>query len=201
MNADVMKRVRCPGWLFAIMSVVMLGACAALPPPASPDALIQQAGDALKSGAPDQAVDLLTQASKANPANNEVWVKLSQAQFERQNYPKAIEAATEALARSPGNAEARSVMFVSSMRLAVNSLAEIRSDNPLSEGSRSEAEQLVKQLRETLGESVLVPGISKPVAKPRSRPATARTESPATTPAKQQAVASGNGADPFGALR
>lgn len=208
MNNDLAKRMRFPGWLVPLMFILTLGACATTPSAVTPDSLVQQADAAMKNGSSEQAVDLLNQASKLNPANNDVWVKLAQAQFERQNYPKAIEAGTEALARAPGNAEARSVIFVASMRLAVNSLAEIRADNPISEGSRGEAEQLVKQLRETLGESILVPIGKAATAKPRApRPAVARSDSaPVAAPAAKPAAAApaataSNSNDPFGALR
>lgn len=178
-----------------------LGACATPPTVTiSPTALLQQAGDAITIGAPEKAVELLTQASKLDPADKTVWVKLAQAHFERRDYPKAVSAATEALARSPDNAQARSVIFVSSMRMAVNSLNDIRKDTPLSDDSKSEAEQLVKSLRDNLGESVLIPEAKAKVAVTHTRPKpSGKADAPVTAAAPKVTTTASN--DPFGALR
>ncbi|PHV13183.1 tetratricopeptide repeat protein [Chitinimonas sp. BJB300] len=202
--------------LLCVMLASALVACGTTPhSPGSTNNLLQQANEAMNAGAPDRAAELLTQASKLNPTSELVWVKLAQAQFERQDYPKAIDAATEALARSPNSAEARSIIFVSSMRLAVTSLGEIRADTPLSDTNKSEAETLVKELRDTLGEAILIPGVkpaNRPAARPRPRPTvpttTAKPQADAPTPpvaSKPQPAAtptpSTTSSDPFGALR
>lgn len=205
------RQVLSPKWMKSglICAVIVSGltACGTSRPPITSDALMQQANEAMSSGAQDKAADLLVQASKLNPTSDAIWVKLAQAQFERQDYPKAIDAATEALARSPNSAEARGIIFVSSMRLAVSSLSEIRADTPLSEGNKTEAEVLVKELRDTLGEAILIPG-AKPLPKPaqrvRPRPVAKAAEAPATAPAaapKPQPAQSTAASDPFGALR
>ncbi|MGQ5523281.1 tetratricopeptide repeat protein [Chitinimonas sp. PSY-7] len=202
--------------LLCVLVASTLVACGSARPPSSSDSLLKQANEAMNAGAQDRAAELLIQATKQNPTNEVVWVKLAQVQFERQDYPKAIDAATEALARSPNSTEARSIIFVSSMRLAVTSLSEIRADTPLSDSNKSEAETLVKELRDTLGESILIPGvksINRPAARPRPRPIATKpqADTPATpaapaavapaVTAKPQPAPSTPSADPFGALR
>ena len=217
MNTKLTPSIFClKNGLLSVFVATALIACGSARPPASSDSLLKQANEAINAGAQDRAAELLIQATRQNPTSEVAWIKLAQVQFDRQDYPKAIDAATEALARSPNSAEARSIIFVSSMRLAVTSLSEIRADTPLSDSNKSEAETLVKELRDTLGESILIPGVkaaNRPAARSRSRSVTTKAETPtasqpsapASAPppvtAKPQTPPNTPSADPFGALR
>jgi hypothetical protein len=130
------------------------------------------------------------------------------------------------IARQSSNIEAKSLLVVSGLRIASRSLADLRSDHQVTGDARTEASEMVKTLREVLGENVLVPPVesSKPAEKPKKKPlvkiapvTTGATSAPATTPAPATTVApqavakpttpaapaakpKGN-SDPFGALR
>lgn len=118
-------------------------------------------------------LDALKDAIKRDPDSADLRLKLAQAQFDEHNYPAAIEAANQAITMKAPGSEARSILFVSSMRLAMDTLAQIRSESQLNGSTRAEAEKLVKSLRETLGESVLLPPVTTPgkitpVAEPKA---------------------------------
>lgn len=128
-------------------------------------------------------LDALKDAIKRDPDSADLRLKLAQAQFDEHNYPAAIEAANQAIAMKAPGSEARSILFVSSMRLAMDTLAQIRSESQLNGSTRTEAEKLVKSLRETLGESVLLPPVATPgkitpAAEPKQETPTAITVKP-----------------------
>lgn len=182
---------------FLIAAALSLGACATgnpdgkltdLPPM---DKLLESADQTLASGDRDAAVKQYTQAAAANPTSAKPWVKIAQTEFEANNYPATIQAADEAMKRDTTSKEAKALAVVASLRVAVQALADMRKDVQLRGTTRSEAEQLAKSLRETLGQDVLVPTAAEkpatPPAKPRStKPATPR---PSARPAADAAPA------------
>ena len=185
------------------------------------DQLLREAQTALKSGAKIRAQKLFEEASKSNPADKSPWINLAQLHFDDGNYAQAITAGQEVLARDAKDQVARSIVLVSSLRVAAKSLAEMRELNQWTGDARAEAKKVASILRENLGEEVLVPDINasnevedrktikvKPKPKPRvvSPPARApdsgvvrgRVPPAAATPPPSSP---GGRADPFGSLR
>lgn len=157
------------GWRAAFVSVsasVLLMACATHSGPSLPEQTgadlqshIEQAQAARQSGDLPKAAALLQDAAKSNPTSKQPWVKLAQMQFEASNYSAAIVAAEEALQREATDATALSVLSVSGLRIAANSLQQLRKASAVSGSTRVEAEALAHTIRESLGEDVLVPGV------------------------------------------
>jgi tetratricopeptide (TPR) repeat protein len=157
----------------------------------------------------EKALALLEAAAKANPADARPWLKSAQMQFDAANYPSAILAAEEAYKRDPSNAEAKSLALVSSLRVAVKYVSDLRANEKLQGGARSDAEQLAQSLRETLGAQVLVPSPAASASNadvlPKIKKLSARA-SRATTVYKAPATAikdemKGAVSDPFGMLK
>lgn len=176
--------------------------------------LIREAQQAAASGARQRAQSLLEEATRSNPTDKQPWVKLAQLHFEQGRYAQAIVAGQEVLARDAGNLEAHSIILVSSLRVAAKSLEELSSTNQLVGDTRTEARKVTHLLRETLGETVLVPGnksaasaehrndadaepIEKAPVKRVVRPVRPKPEAPKPASATSGAVDS----DPFRSLR
>ncbi len=148
---------------------VLLGlqACATKPMPLSQEAFssaMEVSGlkvDALigESKLPE-AVGLLKKMAEDNPAQKAPWVRMARIHFEAENYGSAIVAADEALQRDGTDLAAKGLRAVSGLRVATQSLAELRDDTNLKGTARADAVSLAKVLRETLGEDVLVPPVS-----------------------------------------
>lgn len=184
------------------------------------DQLLREAQEALKSGAKIRAQKLFEDASKSNPADKKPWINLAQLHFDDGNYAQAITAGQEVLARDGKDQVARSIVLVSSLRVAAKSLAEMRALNQWTGDARAEAKKVAAILRENLGEEVLVPDINednegvkpvKPKPKPKPKPTSPpprSSDSGATrsnaTPAQvapSPAPSGGGRSDPFGSLR
>ena len=182
------------------------------------DQLLREAQEALKSGAKIRAQKLFEDASKSNPADKKPWINLAQLHFDDGNYAQAITAGQEVLARDGKDQVARSIVLVSSLRVAAKSLAEMRALNQWTGDARAEAKKVAAILRENLGEEVLVPDINednegvkpvKPKPKPKPKPTSppprssdSGTTRSNSTPAKVAPAPSGGGrSDPFGSLR
>ena len=188
--------------LTSLVCVAVLSACATPPAPAeksvarttSIKAAMAEANAAALSGQPDKAYALLKQASATYPADKAPWVRMAQMRFDSNNYGDAIVNALEALHRDPDDTLANSVVAVSGLRLSSKALADLTRKNNLSGTVRTEAQDLAKLLRNSLGEEVLVPPSRQAPRSvtPKARPSTA------TAAASQPAKASG---DPFGALK
>lgn len=119
--------------------------------------LVKQAQEASLSGATERAQALLEEATRLNPAEKLAWQKLAQIHFEKSNYVQAIIAGKEVLARDEKNLDARSIVLVSALRIAAKGLGDMVSANQFTGDARSEAHRVAQVLRESLGESVLVP--------------------------------------------
>jgi tetratricopeptide (TPR) repeat protein len=183
---------------------------------------MSQAEAYLRNGSKEQALTLYQEATRANPAIKDPWLKMAQIHFDRGNYGAAVVAAEEVLKRSPADANADSILTVSGLRIAVQSLTRLRSQtgSSASQGqARVDAEILARKLRETLGDRVLVPRpavAARPVApKPKPKPAvapvaaknpldalsTGGTAAPKPVPPPVSPPKKDNANDPFSSLK
>ncbi|MFL6641758.1 MAG: tetratricopeptide repeat protein [Paraburkholderia graminis] len=199
----------------------------------TPEAFNKQLADAdtvAKGGDQDRAVALYQQLSKSDPTREEPWSRIAQIQFAQGHYGQAIVAAQEALQRDQTDRQAKSVLAVAGLRVATQSLGELRQDASLAGDAKSDAQALAKQLRDTLGEATLFPpdpndkqaqkkkrvirrvtkskAVEAPeattsAAAPAATPAApaAPTPAPAAPAAPAKAAQSGGASDPFSALR
>src|SRR5258708_9301147 len=139
----------------------------------TPEAFNKQLADAdtvAKGGDQDRAISLYQQLSKSDPTREEPWSRIAQIQFTQGHYGQAIVAAQEALQRDQTDRQAKSVLAVAGLRVATQSLGELRQDSALAGDAKSDAQALAKQLRDTLGEDALFPPEQqgqKPVVKKR----------------------------------
>ncbi len=163
------------------------------------EAAMVEADKDLAHGDRDKAVHELQDAAKDNPTSVEPWLKIANIWFDSGNYPSSIVAANEALQRDAGNQEAKSVLVVAGLRVAAGAVTGLRVNDKLGVGSRVEAEELTKALRQILGEEVLVPApveASKKTAPAvvRARPRVRHAVHPKSKPALRTP-------DPFAALK
>lgn len=176
-----------------LAAVILIAACASKPaptkvakPPAEPrqsapavQSLEQYMQDAAKMAAEgndkERARDTYRTAARLYPSSKEPWLKLAEDYFETANYGQAILSAQEVVQRDRDDSVATSILAVSGLRVSVAALSAMHDQNgKLSGGSRSEAQTLARMLRESIGETELVP-----------QPATAAAPaSAASTPAK-----------------
>jgi len=155
-----------------------------------------EADAALASGQSEKAVSLLKSASVAHPVDKKPWVRMAQIRFDATQYGEAISNAQEALARDPDDTLAYSILAVSGLRVASKALADLTRKNNLQGSVRSEAQDLAKLLRSSLGEEVLVSS-RQPVRKdPPARKAT--PSQPAVAGQSKPAAGSGS---PFDVLK
>ncbi|WP_229507161.1 tetratricopeptide repeat protein [Pseudoduganella rivuli] len=194
-----MKSIQHIGRLVAAASVTaILSACstppkiADIPKPSMSD-LMAQATSAASSGQKEQAVTLWKQTAAAFPAEKTPWVSIAQARYDAGQYGEAIVSAQEALVRDPNDQVANSIIAVAGLRLSTRALSDLSRQNNLTGPLRTESQDLAKLLRESLGETVLVPPPAQPAAAPQRAPA--RTAKKA--PAKRET----SSADPFSALK
>ncbi|MFL9947955.1 tetratricopeptide repeat protein [Paraburkholderia agricolaris] len=197
----------------------------------TPEAFNKQLADAdtvAKGGDQDRAISLYQQLAKSDPTREEPWSRIAQIQFTQGHYGQAIVAAQEALQRDQTDRQAKSVLAVAGLRVATQSLGELRQDASLAGDAKSDAQALAKQLRDTLGEATLFPPDpnDKPVVKkkrvihrvakgkttdtPEATPGAAAPAATAAAPAAlapaapaapAKAAQSGGASDPFSALR
>ncbi|AOK15538.1 hypothetical protein WT26_05595 [Burkholderia cepacia] len=197
---------------------VIAGCASQTPTPPSAEVFNKSLADAdavAKSGDQERALGLYQALAKSDPTREEPWSRIAQIQFAQNHYGQAIVAAQEALQRDATDRQAKSVLAVAGLRIATQSLGELRQDASLAGDAKSDAQALAKQLRDTLGESALFPpeqrsgkarqtrrtvhrakGAAAPAAEAAAPTApAANAAAPATPPQKS------GGADPFSALR
>ena len=140
---------------------LILAACGTFPEKpsgvVSVEQAMAQAEEAGKLGQLDKAYAALSESAKANPTRKEPWLKSAQLSFESGNYGHAIVAAQEALQRDGTDRAAQSIVAVSALRLATRTLSDMVRQDRLNGSVRTEAETLAKSLRDSLGETILVP--------------------------------------------
>lgn len=182
----------------AVSFALSLAACSTAPvKPASVSlqSMLSKASDASAAGKKEQAVALWQQAATAYPADKAPWASIAQTRYEAGQYGEAILGAQEVLVRDPNDQVANSIIAISGLRLSTRAIGDLSRQNKLAGSTRSESQELAKLLRESLGESVLVP-----VAP--SRPAQAASER--ARPSSKKAAAkpeSTSSADPFSTLK
>ncbi|RDU95074.1 tetratricopeptide repeat protein [Trinickia dinghuensis] len=210
----------------ALVSAAMVG-CATQnastqPTPEAFNKALADADAVAKGGDQTRALALYDQLTKMDPTREEPWSRIAQIQFQQSHYGQAIVAAQEALQRDQTDRDAKSVLAVSGLRVATESLGQLRQDSALAGDAKSDAQVLAHQLRETLGESTLFPEEveKKPVVKKRryvrhpvaaqkpadkvaenAEAAPAAPAAPAKSAAPAQPAKSGGASDPFSALR
>ncbi|OXJ05744.1 MULTISPECIES: tetratricopeptide repeat protein [Burkholderia] len=207
--------------LFAKLSGVVvacgvIAGCASQPPaPPTADVFNKSLADAdavAKAGDQDKALGLYQQLAKSDPTREEPWSRIAQIQFAQNHYGQAIVAAQEALQRDATDRQAKSVLAVAGLRIATQSLGELRQDSSLAGDAKSDAQALAKQLRDTLGESALFPPETTPRATGRVKKGRtvvhtkkAQTQTAETNvappPTNTSSGGGAKGGDPFGALR
>lgn len=168
------------------------------------ETLMAEANAAYSSGQIDMALSLLKGAADAYPADKAPWARLAQLKFDSASYGDSIVNALEVLRRDPKDTVAQSLVAVSGLRLSTKALSDLRSQNELSGTVRSEADDLATVLRESIGESVLVPSPgrlapTKSPSRPVIRPIK-RTGGNQNRPVDLEPDAA-KSANPFGALR
>jgi Tfp pilus assembly protein PilV len=175
---------------------------------------LARAARAEGAGDKEKAREFYRQASRAYPVAEEPWRKLAESYFNVGDYGNAILASQEVMQRNPKDAVAASVLAISGLRLSTQALGVLRDQadtqraragglKPLTKSTiivaaRLEAETLARNLREVLGEPVLVPndapaaGQSAGGNRPRPRPAATPNAAP---------PAQSGGANPFDKLK
>lgn len=161
----------------------------------------------LEKGNREEAIKILGDLAKKNPGRKDPWVRMAKIHFDGENYAQAIVAAEEALQRDSADRTAKSIRAVGGLRVAAQSLTDLRGDVELKGDARSDAVGLAKVMRETLGEDVLVP-LDEKKKKPapsviRPKPVVVSGQPAPAQPAatKPQASAGAQSGNPFGALK
>ncbi|CAN5782913.1 hypothetical protein BH11PSE12_BH11PSE12_29960 [soil metagenome] len=154
--------------LICVAMFAVLSACADNPKKvvevqASPNLenMLAQASEASKTGQSEKALSVLKSAASAFPADKKPWLQMAQINFDSSNYGDAITNALEVLHRDAADRVASSIVAVSGLRLSTKALADLSRQNNLSGTVRTEAQDLAKLLRDSLGEAVLVPAAGK----------------------------------------
>ena len=198
-----MKSRMHPPRLACLAGALLLAACTTPPPPAAKPApaptlahVLSEAAVAARAGQYDKAYTLLEKGGSAYPADKAPWLQMAQMKFDRGQYGDAISHALEALERDPDDKVANSIVAVSGLRLSGKALADLSRQNNLNGSLRSEAQELAKLLRASIGEDVLVPPAKRPAAGGKRAAA-----SSAPAPAPAPAPAAKGGADPFSGLK
>ncbi len=152
---------------------------------------------AIASKQEEKAYAKLKAAGAAHPVDKRPWVKMAQIRFNGGAYGEAITHAQEALERDPDDTVAHSIVAVSGLRVASKALADLTRKNNLSGDVKSEAQDLAKLLRTSLGEPIIARGDT-----PRSTATKAKTTTASRTPAPAPSSKSaGNDDDPFSGLK
>lgn len=157
----------------------------------------------LEKGNRDEAIVILQDLATKNPDRKEPWGRMAKIQFDAGSYSEAIVSAEEVLQRDDADRTAKSIRAVAGLRVAAQSLADLRNDVELKGNARSDATALASVMRETLGEDVLVPPAELEARKKREAAAAARAKKarPAATAPKKAGSAPASGGDPFSLLK
>lgn len=165
-----------------------------------------------KNARVDEAIVLMEKATQSYPTRPEPFTQLARLRFDAGQYGLAIVAADEALKRNPDNTTALSVRAVAGLRIATESLEELRGNASVFGSTRPDAARLASTLRDVLGEEVLVPPALEPV-KPARRRVNAdgvrngarsqllQGESRPVPPVRRSTPTSAVDGDPFSVLR
>ena len=179
------------GCLALGIAVTACGTAPTVPQVAKIEQVMAQAGAASAEGNKAAAMALWQQAASAAPANKEPWLRIAQTRYEAGQYGEAIIAAQEALVRDPSDKVANSIVAISGLRLSTRALSDLSRQNNLSGSLRTESQDLAKLLRESLGETVLVP----------AKPGVAAARAKAAAKNGNRSGADDASANPFNALK
>lgn len=170
------------------------------------DESLSAADKAQKQGQTDQALQLLDEASRIDPAAKQPWLRKAQIHFEARQYGPAITQAQEALQRDVNDLTAQSILAVSGLRVSASALDQLRKANEVTGSTRSEAESVARVIHQALGEPILLAPTAAGAAAasdapPARRPARVapRVAPASTTPSPQPrpaAVAPANSVAP-----
>jgi tetratricopeptide (TPR) repeat protein len=198
----VISRMLCVAAFAASLSACTTMDAPKVAAPAKPklEDLLAKASEAKAAGKQEQAITLWKETAQAYPADKQPWVNMAQTRYDAGQYGEAIVSAQEILVRDPSDQLANSIIAISGLRLSTRALADLSRQNNLSGSIRTESQDLAKLLRESLGETVLVPPAADKPAKP-SRTAAVRKAATSAASAAPAAKASTPSADPFGALK
>ncbi|MDR2925055.1 MAG: tetratricopeptide repeat protein [Azoarcus sp.] len=206
-------------WLvsFLVISISVLGGCVSNNVVMTNEEFIQAMGQSnvrvdslLEKGesneAVTEAVAVLADLAKRNPTRKEPWGRMAKIQFDSGNYAQAIVSAEEVLQRDGTDRTAKSIRAVAGLRVASQSLADLRNDVELKGNARADAASLAAVMRETLGEDVLVPASELEARKKREAAAAARAKAKASRPqavpvAVPDAQQPARGGNPFSQLK
>lgn len=170
----------------------------AVPAKPSLQEMLSQASEAAASGQKEKAIKLWEQTAAGYPEDKTPWANIAQTRFDANQYGDAILASQEVLVRDPNDKLANSIIAISGLRLSTRAIADLSRQNNLSGNTRTESQDLAKLLRESLGESVLVPVAATTTSSKPKVPAVKRPS--ATKPATPATPAASN-ADPFSTLK
>ncbi|KIQ98076.1 tetratricopeptide repeat protein [Lysobacter sp. A03] len=184
--------------------VPILAACNTMPAKTGDYAMVlDNAEAAVKAGRVESALVSFDEAARADPTSKQPWLRIAQLQFDAGNYGRAIVAAEEVLHRDPADQVADSVLTVSGLRIASQSLERLQGSGALaSQTARIEAERLAATMRATMGETILDSG-PPPAPKARTRAPTRRASTPTPKPATQateKPKSASDIANPFGGM-
>ncbi len=185
----------------AAVCAISLSACTTTSPVAqkvalpSMEELLSKASQADTSGQKEQAVTLWKEAAKSYPADKAPWSNIAQTRYEAGQYGEAIVSAQEVLIRDPNDRLANSIIAISGLRLSTRALSDLSRQNNLSGSIRTESQDLAKLLRESLGDTVLVPTPAAAPAAP-AKAAAGKARKPSRAKAEERPRA-----DPFDALK
>ena len=163
--------------------------------------LMSQAGATEKSGTKANAIAQYEEAAKIYPAAKQPWIRIAQIHFESLNYGEAIIAAQQVVARDSKDKIAQSILAVSGLRVSTRALGDLSRQNELDGSVKSEAQNLARLIRESLGERVLVPAASPDPS--RSSPSAPRQPAtrPGATPPKPAETPDKRSGNPFDVLK
>jgi tetratricopeptide (TPR) repeat protein len=182
------------------VAALLLGGCATPAPPAEPAPAVVSLeewlarGDAArKEGLHEAARTAYREGAKAYPTDKQPWLRLADDYFGAADYGNAVLAAQEAVQRDPRDNTAHSMLAVSGLRITAGSLAALREQSGYPVGSREEALDVTRRLREALSDPSLLPPVppEPPPAQRKPRPA---------KPAVAAAPPTGTGASPAAAV-
>jgi hypothetical protein len=195
----------CVAWLLSACTFAPKVEPKEAPPAPTFETLMADAAKARQEGGIAKERETYRATAAAYPTRKEPWGKLAESYFEARDYGNAILSAQEVLQRDAADPVATSMLAVSGLRVSTAALSSLRQQQSLNSDTRAQAEDIVKSLREVLGESVLVPAPAPPPARrtgprPPTPPTTAA--SPGTAPQGAAAAASSpKPTNPFERLR
>ena len=196
---------------FLAIGISVLSGCASNKAPMTKDEFVQamsqssaQVNALLEKGESHEAVTVLADLAKRNPDRKEPWGQMAKIQFDSGNYAQAIVSAEEVLQRDDADRTAKSIRAVAGLRIASQSLADLRNDIELKGNARADAASLAAVMRETLGEDLLVPPAELEARKKREEAAArarARAKPLAPPVAASDAGQRLGGGNPFSQLK